>query len=52
MFHVTDFRRDERAAVAMKYGFIVTGIALNTLAAISGISAKLAAVILLLMDGI
>ena len=52
MFHVTGFRRDERAATAMKYGFIVTGVALSTLAALSGMSAKLAAVILLLMDAI
>ena len=52
MFHVTGFRRDERAATAMKYGFIVTGVALSTVAALSGMSAKLAAVIFLLMDAI
>jgi pilus assembly protein Flp/PilA len=50
MFHVTAFLRDERAATAMEYGLIVTGIALSTLAVLSGIGAKLAAAFLLLKD--
>ena len=52
MFHVTAFLRDERAATAIEYGLIVTGIALGTLAVLSGIGAKLAAAFLLLKAAI
>ena len=48
MRHVLAFLRDERAATAIEYGLIVTGIALGTLAVLSGIGAKLAAAFLLL----
>src|ERR1700676_1160056 len=36
MRHATAFLRDERAATAIEYGLIVTGIAIGTLAALSG----------------
>jgi Flp pilus assembly pilin Flp len=42
------FLRDERAATAMEYGLIVTGIALGTLAVLSGVGAKIKAALLLL----
>ena len=50
MFHITAFLRNVRAATAMEYGLIVTGIALGTLAALFGIGARLATGFLLLMD--
>jgi pilus assembly protein Flp/PilA len=52
MFHITAFIRDERAATAIEYGLIVTGIALGTLAVLSGIGAKLAAAFLLLKNAL
>jgi pilus assembly protein Flp/PilA len=52
MFHITGFIRDERAATAVEYGLIVTGIALGTLAVLSGIGAKLAAAFLLLKSAL
>jgi Flp pilus assembly pilin Flp len=50
MRHVIAFARNERAATAIEYGLIVTGIALGTLAVLSGIGAKLVAAFLLLKD--
>jgi Flp pilus assembly pilin Flp len=52
MFHITAFIRDERAATAVEYDLIVTGIALGTLAVLSGIGAKLAATFLLLKNAL
>ena len=52
MFHITAFIRDERAATAVEYGLIVTGIALGTLAVLFGIGAKLAAAFLLLKNAL
>jgi pilus assembly protein Flp/PilA len=52
MHQVIAFLRDERAATALEYGLIVTGIALGTLAALSGVGAKLAAAFLLLRGAI
>jgi pilus assembly protein Flp/PilA len=46
------FVRDERAATAIEYGLIVTGIALGTLAVLSGIGAKIAAAFLLLQAAV
>jgi pilus assembly protein Flp/PilA len=48
MRYAIAFLRDERAATAVEYGLIVTGIALGTLAVLSGIGAKIAAAFLLL----
>jgi pilus assembly protein Flp/PilA len=50
MRHVSAFLKDERAATAIEYGLIVTGIAVGTLAALSGIGARLAAAFLLLKN--
>jgi Flp pilus assembly pilin Flp len=52
MLHVLAFLKDERAATAIEYGLIVTGIALGTLAVLSGIGARLAAAFLLLRDAV
>jgi pilus assembly protein Flp/PilA len=52
MRHVLAFLKDERAATAIEYGLIVTGIALGTLAVLSGIGAKLAAAFLLLRGAV
>jgi Flp pilus assembly pilin Flp len=48
MRHAIAFPRDERATTAIEYGLIVTGIALGTLAVLSGLGAKIAAAFLLL----
>jgi Flp pilus assembly pilin Flp len=52
MHHFLAYLKDERAATAIEYGLIVTGIALGTLAALSGIGAKLAAAFLLLTGAV
>jgi len=52
MRHVLAFLKDERAATAIEYGLIVTGIALGTLAVLSGIGARLAAAFLLLKGAV
>ena len=52
MRHAIAFLRDERAATAIEYGLIVTGIALGTLAVLSGIGARLTAAFLLLKDAV
>jgi pilus assembly protein Flp/PilA len=52
MRHATAFLRDERAATAIEYGLIVTGIAIGTLAALSGIGAKIKAAFLLLQAAV
>jgi pilus assembly protein Flp/PilA len=52
MRHVLAFLKDERAATAIEYGLIVTGIALGTLAVLSGIGARLAAAFLLLRGAV
>jgi Flp pilus assembly pilin Flp len=52
MLHVLAFLKDERAATAIEYGLIVTGIALGTLAVLSGIGARLAAAFLLLRGAV
>jgi pilus assembly protein Flp/PilA len=50
--HAIAFLRDERAATAIEYGLIVTGIAVGTLAALSGIGAKIKAAFLLLQAAV
>jgi pilus assembly protein Flp/PilA len=50
MRHATAFLRDQRAATAIEYGLIVTGIALGTLAVLSGIGERLNAAFLALKD--
>jgi pilus assembly protein Flp/PilA len=50
--HAIAFLRDERAATAIEYGLIVTGIALGTLAVLSGVGANLTAAFLLLKDAV
>jgi pilus assembly protein Flp/PilA len=52
MVHVLAFLKDERAATAIEYGLIVTGIALGTLAVLSGIGARLEAAFLLLRGAV
>jgi pilus assembly protein Flp/PilA len=52
MRHAMAFLRDERAATAIEYGLIVTGIALGTLAILAGIGAKIAAAFLLLQTAV
>ncbi|HEY4407638.1 MAG TPA: Flp family type IVb pilin [Xanthobacteraceae bacterium] len=52
MRHAIAFLRDERAATAIEYGLIVTGIALGTLAVLSGVGANLTAAFLLLKDAV
>jgi Flp pilus assembly pilin Flp len=52
MRHAIVFLRDARAATALEYGLIVTGIALGTLAVLAGIGAKLTAAFLLLKDAV
>jgi pilus assembly protein Flp/PilA len=52
MSHVIAFLRNERAATAVEYGLIVTGIALGTLAALSGVGAKLVAAFLSLQTAV
>jgi pilus assembly protein Flp/PilA len=52
MRHVIAFLRDERAATAMEYGLIVTGIALGTLAVLSGVGSKIRAAFLLLQGAV
>jgi pilus assembly protein Flp/PilA len=52
MRHFLAYLKDERAATAIEYGLIVTGIALGTLAVLSGIGAKLAAAFLLLKGAV
>jgi pilus assembly protein Flp/PilA len=46
------FLRDERAATAIEYGLIVTGIALGILAVLSGVGAKINAAFLLLITAV
>jgi pilus assembly protein Flp/PilA len=48
MRHAIAFLRDEHAATAIEYGLIVTGIALGTLAVLSGVGARLNAAFLVL----
>jgi Flp pilus assembly pilin Flp len=48
----TAFFKNQRAATAIEYGLIVTGIALGTLAVLSGVGAKLAAAFLLLKGAV
>jgi pilus assembly protein Flp/PilA len=48
MRHVTAFLRDERAATAIEYGLIVTGIAVGILSVLAGVGAKINAAFLLL----
>jgi pilus assembly protein Flp/PilA len=52
MRQVIVFLRDERAATAIEYGLIVTGIAIGILAALSGIGAKIKAAFLLLQAAV
>jgi pilus assembly protein Flp/PilA len=52
MRHVIVFLRDERAATAIEYGLILTGIAIGTLAVLSGIGVKIKAAFLLLTTGV
>jgi Flp pilus assembly pilin Flp len=52
MLHVLAFLKDERAATAIEYGLIVTGIALGTLAVLSGLGARLEAAFLLLRGAV
>jgi Flp pilus assembly pilin Flp len=49
---VMDFLRDERAATAIEYGLIVTGIAIGTLAVLAVVGAKIKAAFLLLTTGV
>jgi pilus assembly protein Flp/PilA len=52
MRHAIAFLRDERAATAVEYGLIVTGIALGTLAVLSGVGARLNAAFLVLKGAV
>jgi pilus assembly protein Flp/PilA len=52
MRHVIDFLRDERAATAIEYGLIITGIALGILSVLSGIGEKIKAAFLLLQAAV
>jgi pilus assembly protein Flp/PilA len=52
MRHAIAFLRDERAATAIEYGLIVTGIALGTLAVLSGIGERINAAFLALKDAV
>jgi CheY-like chemotaxis protein len=49
---VIGFLRDERAATAIEYGLIVTGIAIGTLAVLAVVGAKIKAAFLLLTTGV
>ncbi len=46
------FVRDERAATAIEYGLIITGIALGTLAVLAVVGAKIEAAFLLLTTAV
>jgi pilus assembly protein Flp/PilA len=52
MRHVIVFLKDERAATAIEYGLILTGIAIGILAVLSGIGAKIKAAFLLLTTAV
>lgn len=46
------FLWDERAATAIEYGLIITGIAIGTLAVLAVVGAKIQAAFLLLTTGV
>jgi pilus assembly protein Flp/PilA len=52
MSKVIRFLKDEKGATAIEYGLILTGIAIGTLAVLSGIGAKINAALLLLISAV
>ena len=52
MVHVIAFLRDERAATAIEYGLLATGIALVIIPAVTGIGSKTKSVFSLLLTAL
>jgi Flp pilus assembly pilin Flp len=52
MAHVIEFLKDKKGATAIEYGLILAGIAIGTLALLSGIGAKINAALLALISAV
>jgi len=52
MSQVIEFLKNEKGTTAIEYGLILTGIAIGTVAFLSGIGAKINAALLLLISAV